>query len=252
MKVIAHRGASADAPENTLAAIRLAIEHGADGVEIDVHMTRDGVPVLLHDPTLHRTCGLRRRCADLAVAELAELDAGSWKSPRFRGERVPTLQQALATVPPHLSMLIEVKAGPAAVPALLDVLRASPRTRAQNILMSFDWDSCCAIRRQMPEADVFGLLPEPRKLPIPFEDAAMQARLHGFKGLGISDKWLVKLERNQELAARTFARHPVAGEAGLTLSVWTVDDPARATRWKHLGASYVTTNKPLALLKSRP
>jgi len=101
--IIAHRGASAEAPENTLVAFRRAIELGADGVEFDVRLAADGVPVVIHDATLKRTAGIDRRVADITSAELARLDVGSWFN-RHHGhladeayalERIPTLERVL-------------------------------------------------------------------------------------------------------------------------------------------------------------
>ena len=94
-KVIAHRGFSAAAPENTLAAVAAAAEAGADGCEFDVYATRDGHVVLLHDKTVDRTTDGRGKVTELTLAELKRLDAGSWKDPKFAGQRVPTLEEAL-------------------------------------------------------------------------------------------------------------------------------------------------------------
>lgn len=107
--VTAHRGSSGRAPENTLAALRAALEDGADFVEIDVQGAADGVPVLLHDRTLARVAGLRRGAFELTSAELAAIDVGSWKDARFAGEGVPTLDQALAFCKGRLGVNIELK-----------------------------------------------------------------------------------------------------------------------------------------------
>lgn len=123
--LIAHRGASADAPEHTLAAYRLALQHGADFVEPDLQLTKDGVLVCLHDTTLERTTDVRRvfpdrsrqvkgrqtwPVADFTLAELRRLDAGSWKGPAFAGERVPTLQQMIDLVRGKAGIIPETKA----------------------------------------------------------------------------------------------------------------------------------------------
>ena len=84
--VLAHRGYSAKAPENTMAAFELALAVGADGIELDVHMTRDGEIVVIHDDTLDRTTNGKGPVSDQTMAELRELDAGSWFSPEFAGE----------------------------------------------------------------------------------------------------------------------------------------------------------------------
>jgi glycerophosphoryl diester phosphodiesterase len=93
--LIAHRGGSLEAPENTMASFRHAIEIGARYVELDVQMTRDGVPVVLHDPTLDRTTTGRGPVSAVTLADLQDIDAGSHFDPRFAGERVPTLRDVL-------------------------------------------------------------------------------------------------------------------------------------------------------------
>src|SRR4051794_34519268 len=97
-KVIGHRGAKAYAPENTLAGIRTAAQQGARWVEVDVKLTRDGVPILMHDDTVDRTTNGKGAAATLDFAELRRLDAGAWFGPAFAGERIPTLEEALALV----------------------------------------------------------------------------------------------------------------------------------------------------------
>jgi glycerophosphoryl diester phosphodiesterase len=95
-RVIAHRGGGTLAPENTLAAIRVGLEHGFRAIEFDAMLPRDDTPVLMHDPTLKRTARRAGAVSDFTAAELAELDVGSWHSPRFAGEPVPGLDDTLA------------------------------------------------------------------------------------------------------------------------------------------------------------
>jgi glycerophosphoryl diester phosphodiesterase len=107
--VIAHRGASAHAPENTLAAFRLAVEQAADAIELDVDLTRDGHVVVLHDATIERTTDGRGRVTDLALAEIRRADAGVWKAAAFKGERVPLLEEVFEAVGQHLLINVEIK-----------------------------------------------------------------------------------------------------------------------------------------------
>jgi len=93
--IIAHRGASASAPENTLAAFRAAVDAGADGIEFDVQLAADGVPVVIHDTDLRRTASVDKRVADLTSLQLSKTDVGSWFAAQFRIETVPTLEQTL-------------------------------------------------------------------------------------------------------------------------------------------------------------
>ena len=108
--IISHRGAAALAPENTLAAMRIAFEQGVDFVEADLHLTADGVPVLMHDPTVDRTTTGTGAVANLTLAQIQGLDAGSWFDGAFAGERVPTLEAFLDELAPTNSRaLIELK-----------------------------------------------------------------------------------------------------------------------------------------------
>ncbi len=109
--VVAHRGASRHAPENTLAAFRKAIELGADLIEFDVRQTRDGHLVVMHDDTVDRTTDGRGRVSQMTLEEIRKLDAGSWFGPQFKGERVPTLDEALETIKGGALPDIDFKAG---------------------------------------------------------------------------------------------------------------------------------------------
>jgi len=106
---IAHRGASAAAPPNTLAAFEKAVELGADGIEFDVHLSADGVPVVIHDSTVDATTDGSGRVADLTLAQLKQLDAGAPFDPAFAGERIPTLKEVLETMGGRLLLNIELK-----------------------------------------------------------------------------------------------------------------------------------------------
>ncbi len=124
-ELIGHRGASFDAPENTLAAFRLAWEEGADGVEGDYRLTLDGEIVCLHDPTTRRTAGINLAVAKATLAQLRELDVGSWKGEQWAGEPIPTLREVIATVPPGKRLFIELKSGPEILLPLAAILAES-------------------------------------------------------------------------------------------------------------------------------
>ena len=107
--IIAHRGESYDAPENTLASINLAWERGAEAVEIDVHLSKDNQVVVIHDPNTLRVSGIKKKIKNSTVADLKKLDVGSWKSAEFKNEKIPTLKEVLATVPQSKKLIIEIK-----------------------------------------------------------------------------------------------------------------------------------------------
>jgi glycerophosphoryl diester phosphodiesterase len=106
--IIGHRGASADAPENTLAAFRLALEQGADGIELDAKLTADGQVIVIHDPTVDRTTNGKGKIKELTLAALRELDAGGWKNPQYAGEKLPMLDEVFETVGHRLLVNVEL------------------------------------------------------------------------------------------------------------------------------------------------
>lgn len=109
MKVIAHRGASGYAPENTLAAFQKAFDTNCDGIEFDVQMTKDGEIVVCHDYSVERTTNGKGYIKNLTLAQIKELDAGSWFDERFRGEKIPTLEEVFKLIPSGILMNIEIK-----------------------------------------------------------------------------------------------------------------------------------------------
>lgn len=175
--IIAHRGDSAHAPENTLAAFRAAIAAGADMVEFDVGLTRDLVPVILHDATLDRTTDGRGKLSAHTLDEIVRLDAGAWFGPQFAGERIPSLDAALDLLTGRIQINIEVKpevleqVGPEQAAALvLDPVRARGLLAAV-LFSSFAPAVLDAIRAAEPAARV-GVLAD-RGYPLP----AIAARL---------------------------------------------------------------------------
>ncbi|HEY8146856.1 MAG TPA: glycerophosphodiester phosphodiesterase family protein [Kofleriaceae bacterium] len=211
-RLAAHRGAASQAPENSLAAIRLAFARGADGVEVDVRLSADRVPVLCHDEDTRRVAGVARTVAEQTVAELAALDLGG-------GERIPTLEQALAAVPDGKILWLDLKVEPGEVEV---VLAALPR-QAPAMLQAFDLDVLVAARAARPELAGYWLVVGPRdqatgtRGPIPLV-AIERARAAGIAGLAADQQGLTPEVID---AARA---------AGLALYVWTYSDPDSARR----------------------
>lgn len=107
--IVAHRGAMVAAPENTKAAFDVAMRHPIDGIEFDVQLSRDGIPVVYHDETLEKTCGDQRTISDIPFKDLRAIDWGSWHSPQYRDERILRLEEAVALIAPRSRMMIEIK-----------------------------------------------------------------------------------------------------------------------------------------------
>jgi glycerophosphoryl diester phosphodiesterase len=230
--VLAHRGASAYAPENTLAAFKLAIEMGADGVELDVTLTQDGIPIVIHDDTVDRTTnGGKGTVKDLTLAQIQQLDA-SYKFDKYRGEKIPTLAQVLQAIAKTHVVNIELKSTTLKTDgieaATLAVIEETGT--ANNVIISsfnpFALQRMYALDPKLPR----GLLYAPN-LPLYLRRA-----------------WLRPL-------AHTTAMHPEcsmidakyiawAKSKGLKVNTWTTDDPAEMKRLLNLGVDAIMTNKP--------
>lgn len=152
--IIGHRGASGEAPENTLPAFRLALEQGADLIETDVHLTADGALVAIHDHTLDRTTNGHGMVGQLTLSQIKELDAGSWFSPEFAGERVLTLDELLEWAAGKTAVSIEIKNGPIYYPEIedrvIDVLRRYDMVRSA-IVISFDHAAVLRAKQHCPD-----------------------------------------------------------------------------------------------------
>jgi glycerophosphoryl diester phosphodiesterase len=150
MEIIAHRGAMKLAPENTLASQRLAYELGADYVEVDVRITRDGIPVNMHDPTLDRTTDGTGVVHAFTLAQLKALDAGSWFAPEFAGERVPTIAEALEVARQYnRKLMLDVKAESIA-PQLAAVIQASGIPLEQIAFLAWSDSMTAAYTSRLP------------------------------------------------------------------------------------------------------
>lgn len=237
MDIIAHRGASHDAPENTLAAVRLGWAQGADAVEVDVRQTRDSRIVVIHDAHTRRTAGMTRRVAAQTFDELRALDVGRWKHPRFVGEKIPTLAEVLETVPPGKRLFVEIKSGPECLPEFVDAVKSSGKAASQVVPIGFDLTTMKLVKWALPDCEVAwvqgfrrnwrgGWRPTAEKLIVSAKEAGLDALDLGGRG-----------PVNQTFAAKVHA-------ARLNLYIWTVDSPAKASRLMASGVDGITTNRP--------
>lgn len=240
VEIVAHRGASKDAPENTIAALRLGYEQGADACELDCHLTKDGEIAVMHDATTKRTTGKDARIVDLTMAELRELDAGRWKGEQWAGEKVPTLAEALAIIPDGKQCFIEVKCGPEILPALQRVIGASGKKPSQLVIISFNFAVVQQARKLMPEIDAYFLAGSKadKNTGAPPQLSALMKRAKEANLTGLD------LESKLPIDADAVAQ---AKAAGLKIQVWTVDDPATAKRLAAAGVQGITTNRPAFL-----
>jgi glycerophosphoryl diester phosphodiesterase len=237
-QIIAHRGASHDAPENTVAAIKLAWEQNADAAEFDVYLSKDGQVVVMHDKDTERTAGVKKLVAECTLPELRKLDVGKWKDPKFSGERIPTLAEMLATVPAGKKVFVEVKCGPEIVPALIQDLKASKLNPEQTPVISFNADVIAAVKKAQPNLPAYWLVSlkpsKKKKTPPPTaEEVIAKAREINADGLDL---------QAAPVLDKTYADKVKA--AGLRLYVWTVNDVDEARRMVEIGAEGITTDRP--------
>lgn len=215
--ILGHRGAPLAAPENTIAGFALALESGADGVELDVQLSADGVPVVIHDDTLQRTTGVTGRVADLSWRRISGIRAG--------GEPVPSLEQAAAWAAATGAWLnVEIKAAGAAEPTLAVLEAAGLDERV--IVSSFHETVVEEVGRLNPDLERYLLLERWESASRTAVDAC------GAGGVCLrvdaaSDAALAELQA-----------------AGLPVVVWTVDDPARLAALIRSGARAIITNRP--------
>ncbi|MFA7330775.1 MAG: glycerophosphodiester phosphodiesterase family protein [Candidatus Delongbacteria bacterium] len=229
MRVIAHRGASADFPEQTAAALREAWRQGADGVEVDLRRMADDRLLLQHDADLWRCCGDRRRVARLDQNSRRSLNACA-RRPELPAEAPLLLDELLALRPPDRWLLLELKEGPEQVGPLLEALAGrSERVR----VLAFRRETLLEARCQAPALPLLWLRAASRP-PAPRTLAGWLrgAQAAGFHGLDLEQAGLT-----DELC------RAVRG-AGLELGAWTVDEPARARQLRDWGLDWLTSNRP--------
>jgi glycerophosphoryl diester phosphodiesterase len=227
--VLGHRGARAYAPMNTLPAFELAVQQGADGIELDVHRSKDGYPVIVHDFTVDETTDGRGQVTEMTLAELKALDAGAWFGEAFRGTRIPTLDEVFEAVGKKVRVInVEIKFASDKTDGVEQVVadcitRHNMQTRV--IISSFNPITLHRFRSIMPDVPI------------------------GFLYMG--DQTWNQLMNNLPHEAR----HPYhemidaaymeqARADGYRVNTWTVNDPVRAVELRNLGVDSIITDNP--------
>lgn len=231
-RAIAHRGASRDCPENTIAAFDEALRQKCDAIELDLQLTRDGIPVVYHDRTLHRINGRRQRVATRELPELRRLDAGAWFDRRFAGQRIPTLSEVLARYAARTHLLLELKLRADRATRLrlartvAEIVREAGATERVHLLC-FDPTLLDAAARAAPELRT--VLNVGRLIP---------------RG-SVSTKRLTRLDAIS-VNVRALTRPVVAAarRAGLPLLVFTCNTVTDVDRALAAGAAGVISNRP--------
>lgn len=243
--IIGHRGASKFAPENTLSAFRLALESGADGIEFDVRLTKDEIPVVIHDDNLKRTGGKPDLVSQLLVDDLQQFDVGEWfHTNSFSGEQVPTLKQVFDLFSSRDSLLyLEMKCSPEERDRLVEVCAETLTgcsLKNQVVVECFDLAGIAKLKKLDPRLRTAALF-EPSILTPPLLSST---RLID-KALEVGAD---EIALHHRLATERLVTKAI--DAGLKVVVWTVDDPAWVARARSMGIFALISNDPASLVRA--
>jgi glycerophosphoryl diester phosphodiesterase len=239
--IVAHRGASDDAPENTLAAFREAWNQGADAIEGDFYLTKDNQVVCIHDKTTKRTASDQSEflVANSTFERLRQLDVGQWKGPQFKGEPIPKLGEVLSLVPAGKKFFLEIKCGPEIIPYLKPQLEASELSHEQITIICFDEEVVRTARKAMPQYKVNWLASFKQDKVTsrwsPTKDELIE-RLQDSRATGIG------VNGNCEIVDDQFVRNIL--NLNIEFHVWTINDVELARAFSKQGAYSITTDKP--------
>lgn len=236
--IVAHRGASGHAPENTIPAFRLGWQQGADAIEGDFHLTADGEIVCIHNPTTGPVAGRDLVVADATLKELKQLDVGGWFGKAWQGATIPTLSEVLEIIPEGKQIFLEIKSGPGILPKLFETLDRSGLTTAQIVIISFYPEVIAQVKARAPEMKAFllcGFHQDEQSGLITPTIAELLTYLQDIRADGLSSEAHASVDEG-------FVHKLL--EAGYEYHVWTVNDVAGAVRFQRLGARSITTNVP--------
>lgn len=234
VEIIAHRGASYLAPENTMASVTLGWEKEAD-VEVDVHLSKDNRIVVIHDDSTKHITGTDLKVKETKSQELRKLDFGSFKGEKFAGEQIPFLDDVLKTIPPNRKLYVEIKCGKEILPFLSQTIIESGKM-SQIVIIGFDIEVVTS-SKQLIDVPTYWLRGTKKVKEteewIPHDPNLVQT---------VKDRGLDGLDVHYAGVTKEFVDAVKA--VGRKLYVWTVDDPQQAKRLIELGVSGITTNRP--------
>lgn len=235
--IYAHRGSKANRPENTLSAFEEAMRVGSDGIELDVHLTRDGEVVVMHDEKVNRTTGGKGQIKNFTLHELKELDAGSWFSPKYSRERVPTLKEVLELLSDFPGVLnIEFKTDRNTYPTIEErVVRlvGQYRPNLPVVYSSFNHESLVRLKKIDPGADLALLLWERLAEPWRYTQQVGASAQHLWEPSALSD------------TGKQLQQH------GVKVRAWTVNKPKNMQKTFELGIDALITDYPEVALDLR-
>jgi len=234
---IAHRGESYDAPENTLAAINLAWERDADAVEVDVHLSKDGKIVVIHDNNTGKFAGKDKLVKDQTLEELQRIHVGKLKGANWINERIPTLEQIFQTVPEGKCLFIEIKCGPEILKELKNLIEKSKLQPHQVKLIGFDYDVMKNARKISTEIEIFWI----QNVELSRSKNAWQSKIMKLINKAMKAKFNGFDFSATPFIDKSLVNHIKAYE--LKLYIWTVNDPSDAIRFIEAGVDGITTDR---------
>lgn len=242
-KIIAHRGASYDAPENTLAAFNLAWQQGADAIECDVQLTQDGKIVCIHDATTKRVANRNVIVKETPLAELRLLDVGSWKDPNRANERIPTIDEVFGTVPEDGMVFVEIKCSSAVFGPLKKAVARSGLRNEQVAVIDFDTEVIAEAKRQLAGIKTYWLTgftkdEKTGQWKPTIRDVLSTLRKINADGVGCQRRRLVNRSFVNELR-----------KACKKSNVWVIDEPSMAKQFSDIGVDSLSTNRPGYLIE---
>ena len=233
--IVAHRGASHDAPENTLPAFELAWKQGADAIEGDFLLTKDNKIVCIHDGSTKRFAERNLAVRQSTLKELRELDVGSWKHEKYKGTRIPTIAEVFATIPERKKIFVEVKCGPEIIPYLVKEIEKSKLKTEQVVLICFKQEVVQAFKQALPKNKAYwlsGFKKDKEGLWKPTLETVL-ATLKDTKADGLDSHHGIPASAAKKIMKEGYEWH-----------AWTVNDVATAKKLKALGIHSITTDRP--------
>ena len=233
--IVAHRGASRDAPENTIPAFQLAWEQGADAIEGDFHLSKDGEIVCFHDANTERAAGTQLVVRQSTLAELKKLDVGASHGAAFKGTRIPTIAEVFATIPQGKKIFIEVKCGAEIIPTLLNEIDQSGLTQEQIVVISFNKQVIQQLKIKAPQYKASWLCSFNKQETgeITPSLATVLKTLRQIQADGLSSNTAVPASVIEAVSQQGYEWH-----------VWTINDLNTASRMQALGVLSITTDVP--------
>ena len=235
--IVAHRGASKEAPENTIPAFNLAWEQYADAIEGDFHLTKDGYIVCIHDSNTKSVSDTNLVVRNTTLSQLRKLDVGVHFDSRFKGTIIPTIAEVFSTIPEQKVIYIEIKCGSKIIPPLLEEIKKSNLKTEQIIVMSFKKKVIQELKERAPQYKALWLFNKSGKTASSID--TVLATLKQIKADGLS--------ATKNIIDNIFIKS--IKEKGYEYHVWTIDDAQTAIRFKKWGATSIITNVPGYLRK---